>query len=409
MKLGAIITNENLSEQGALGATEDALKAAETAVDVAEGNVEVIEGVEEIDNMDTGIEDAFAAEKQVENLLDAAEETMKDGGMSDKEAKLLEITHESIMASIGMSHRHTNMSKNPVVSMESYVSSQTRKSATMVTIESLKGSGATIIKNIVAALKAAVNTVANFVAGLMRNRAIMAKHLSNLEGKVKAIDTTKHQRAKETFKTAAQALSVDGKASYDTAMKVVKGATDLVLAASHMSAHVNVSESVDKAGAAIKEAAELVKHVTHGRTLKVEENDGIVTVAFTEGKAADEIHAPTKDEMGKLLTEAKNALEELRKFEKVQTKFKDGVNSIIKRLEEVKDVVRSKFGDDASKAQHSEAADVKKKARQARAVLSKAGGTLPGAAFAAIKATADYVTAGVNNYKSNGENKDDKK
>lgn len=410
MKLGQYTANlESLSESGALGATEDALKAEETAKDVAEGNVEIIEGVEEIDGLGTCIEDAFAADKQVEALLDAAEETMKDGGMSAREAKLLEVSHESIMSSIGMGHRTSGHTSNPIVSLESYGSFQTRQSATLATLESIKDTAKGLVDTIIKGLKAALSTVMNFISGLLRNRTLMARHIDNLIGRVGKIDTSKEKHKKDKIKAGAEALSVDGKASFASAEKVIDSAGKYVSAAESIAAKIKAELANGKeAGASLRKAVSGLGPATYGRKLVVEEKDDVVSVKFEEGKKASEIEAPTKEQMNQLLKSAKEVLAELRKFEGTQTKFRDGVNAIISRLSEVKDVVKSKLGSEESKAKAAAAAEVKKSARQARSILTKAGATLPGAAFTAIKAIADYVTAGVNNYGS-GEAKADKK
>lgn len=403
MKLGHFVpTLESLSDTGLLGATEDALKAAETGTDVAEGMAEINKNAEEIDGVQTGIEDAFKAEDKIENLLEGAEQTMQEGGMSDKEAKLLEVTTESILYSIGMGHRTSGMTQSPILSLESYAAPQTKRGATIATMEKLMDTVKKVGEQIVKALKAALDKVIGFISGLMRNRSLMEKHLNNLAGRVAAIDTSKQEKAKDKISGGAAALSVGGEASVTTAEKVIKGAIELVIASESMAAAVGTSKSAEEASKAVREAASRVKAVAGGRTLKVEDaSEGVVTLAFTEGKTAKEITAPTKEEMARIIKSAQNALKELRGFEQTQTKFKDGINSLIKRLHEVKDVVRSKVGgDDAKKSEYAEAASVKKKARQAQAILAKAGGSLPAAAFQAIKGVADYVSAGIANYKA---------
>lgn len=407
-----ISTVENLSESGALGATEDALEAAQTATDVAEGNAEVIEGAGAIDNMDTGIEDAFEAENKIEDLLEAAEETMKDGGMSESEAKLLEVSHESIMSTLGMGHRTSGLSANPVLSMESYGSAQTRLSATMATVESLKENAKSIAANIVRALKAALATVVNFIVGLLRNRALMEKHLNNLKSQVDKIDTTKYSKSKEDFATAAGPLTVDGKASVATANQILDSAKKVIAAAVTISSVLKTKADADpdEAVAAVRAAVTGIGrhgdgygHLTAGRHLKIEEKEGSINVTASEGSAkADKIAAPSKQEMSGLLGKALEVIRGLREFEKTQTKLKDAVDAIIARLNEYTSVVRSKVGTEESKKKGEEAAKARKTARVARTIMTKAGGIMPSLAFAAVKAVADYVTAGLRNYRGEG-------
>lgn len=405
-------TVESLSESGQLGATEDALEAAQTATDVAEGNAEVIEGTGAIENLDTGIEDAFEAEDKIEDLLEAAEETMQEGGMSESEAKLLEVSHESIMSTLGMGHRTSGLSNNPILSMESYGSEQTRLSATMATVESLKDSAKTIATNIAKALKAALTTVINFIVGLLRNRGLMEKHLNNLKSQVDKLDTTKYSKAKEDFATAAGPLTVDGKASVATANQILDSAKKVVAAAVTISSVLKTKADADpeEAVTAVRSAVTGIGrngdgygHLTAGRHLKIEEKEGTINVTASEGSAkADKIAAPSKQEMAGLLTKALDVIKGLREFEKTQTKLKDAVEAIIARLNEYTSVVRSKIGTEESKKKGEEAAKARKTARVARTIMTKAGGIMPSLAFAAVKAVADYVTAGLRNYRGEG-------
>lgn len=405
-KFGQIVASiENLSEDGALGATDAALSVAQTGTDVAEGNAEQIKEATEIDYMDAAIESAQDANDKVEDLLEAAEDTMKEGGMSASEAKLLEISHESILNSIGMSHRN-GMMASPITSLESYESSRTKQSATMVTVESLKDSAKSIAANIVRALKAALATVVNFISGLLKNRFLMEKHLENLIKQVEKIDASMVKK-KEKFATAAGALTIQGNASPETARKLLDSASKMITVSSEIASSITSSKDAEASVVVIRSAVNSLGKglnggygfLTNSRSVKVTEEDGSVKLEVTESaEGAKEIEAPTKEEMLKLARQALSVVKELRAFEKTQTKLKDGVNAIIARLGEVADVVRSKVGSEESKAKYGEAAEAKKKARIARSMLSKAGGTFPNAAFQAVKAVSDYVTAGYRNY-----------
>lgn len=399
MKLGNIVANlENLSEEGQLGATEAAMNAAETATDVAEGNAEVIKDVAEIDSTDTAIEDAFEAEDKIENLLDAAEETMKEGGMSEKEAKLLEISHESIMSSIGMGHRHSGLTANPVLSQESYASAQTRGAATLATIESLKDSASKIGTGIISALKAALNAVVGFLLKLVRNRAVLEKHLTNLQKQVAAVkDETKK---KDRITAGAAALTVGGEASVETAKKLLASADKMIDASSEIATAIKDKPNTENAADVIKSAVNKIGPLTSGRTVKVEEKDGTVTVTVDGGaKTAEDIAAPSKAEMNTLLTQAIAVVRKLREFEKTQTKLKDGVAKFIDLLKEGYNKVAGKAGS----ADNQMAGVIRANARQARSMMSKAGGTFPGAAFQAAKAVGDYVAGGLRNFGEKAE------
>lgn len=403
MKLGQIVaTNEDLSADGALGATEAALEAEKTATDVAEGNVEVVEGAKCIDGVDTGIEDAFEAQDRVEDLLEAAQDTMQQGGMTEAQAKLLEITHESIMASIGLSHRNGSM-KNPVASLESFRHSETRASKTLLTVEGLMDSAKDIGSKIIAALKALLSTAMGFIANLLKNRALLAKHLDNLEKRLKALPNDIKLKNAEISGGAA-AISIDGKASVDTAKKIAASATAMCGTIAGIVAAVKTTSNAEEAITQVKAAVRSMQKngeghgfLTAGRSVVIKHEGDTFELSIKEGKTAEKAEAPSRAEMLNLVVAAKTTVQALRDIEKVQTPFKDSINNLITRLGEVVNVVRSKVGSEETKAKQAEAAAVKKNARVARAILSKAGGPLPGAVFAAAKGIADYVVAGLSN------------
>lgn len=406
MKLGQYTANlESLENE--LPEAEDELASAETATEVAEVSGETAAAETDISSLDTGIADAEAAEDKIEELQGIAEaslagdnETVSDGevgqegeGLSQGEANLIEITHESIMKSVGFARERVTYTA------ESFVGDN-RRQATLEALEGLKDSAKKLGGNIVAALKAALNTVMNFIAGLLRNRALMAKHLANLAEKVKAIPANATKKA-ETLKAGAKALSVAGQANVKTAELVITGGAHLV---DYSVKLANDIASIKSADEAAKRATSVITnevHATNGRTLAVKAGEeGSVNFAFEEGKTAEEIQAPDRNQMAGLLKKAQVVLDELRKFEVTQAKFKSAVSAIIARLGEVKDTVMSKVGSEEGKAKAGESAEAKKQARLARNILSKAGAAFPSAAFASVKAVADYVTAGVNNYKA---------
>lgn len=405
-KFGSIIaTLENLSEEGQLGATEAAMNAAETATDVAEGNVEVIKDIAEIDSTDTAIEDAFEAETKIENLLEGAEDTMKEGGLSDKEARLIEVSHESIMKSLGLSHR-ANLSINPVASLEHF-KGDGRGSATLVTIEKLSATAKDIGNKIIAALKAALNTVMSFLAALTRNRAVLEKHLLNLQKQVAAISTD--EKKKDRISAGAAALSIDGSATVATAKKMLDGADKLITASANIADAIKREAGGGEARAAIKAAVNGLGPLTHNRTVSAKEEDGRVVVSIDSStNTAETIEAPGKADMNALLTQALGVLRRLKEFDKTQTKLKDAVTAFTNLLKEGYDRVRSKVGSDKSKDDHSLLAAARANARQARGMMSKAGGSFPGAAFQAIKAVGDYVSGGIRNMGKGEAEKDSK-
>lgn len=419
-KLGNLVTTfENLSESGALGATEDALDAAETATDVAEGNAEIVEDAGALDNVDTGIDGAFEAVDRVEDLAEVAEDAMKEGGLTEDAAKTLEIAHESIMSSIGLSVA-SGRSNKPVMTFENYRSAQSRAHATQVTLEALGESVKNVIETIKRALKAALAMVQNFVAGLLRNRALMEKHLNNLESKVKAIPSSAKKKA-DTVKGGANQIRINGKADPATAAAILKTATALLAAGTKISGTVGgfnaTGDWVNKFNEEVKrdiislgeggkdDGKAAYGHLSRGRSIVIEggEEGAASRVNIVEvQKKVETASAPSQQEMGSLLTQAKTVLTSLGQYERAIKDLKKGAESALRALE-------SGFAATAKSSEKEEdgkkSSEVKAASRTVISAMNKFGAPIPGAAFDAVKATADYVTAGLNNFSTAPEKK----
>lgn len=395
MKLGNIIsTVENLAAPQA----EEELQAQETATAVAEENGELAQAEFKVEGEGNAIDDAFEAGDKVAELTDVAEASLgEDGeggeGLTESEAAMVQITHESIMASIGMPFQRKTYTA------ESFSSSSARRDTTVATIEGLMDSAKELGGKIVAALKAALSTVMNFIAGLLKNRALMDKHLVNLQAKVAALKEGKAK--KDTLTAGAKALSVGGKASPETAKVQLKNALQVVDACAKMAEAMKSKELKPTAQGALSGLSK------NGNGAGVLSNDRCIIFGDGEevkfelaqvAEPAKEIPAPTPAQMSELLKEARIVLGKLRDMEKTQTRMKDAVQAVIARLGEGVAFVKSKVGSEESKAKASEDLQAKKDARAVRSLLTAAGGKLPGAVFATIKGVADYVTAGLNNY-----------
>lgn len=395
MKLGNIIsTVENLAGAQA----EEELQAQETATAVAEENGELAQAEIKIEGEGDAIDDAFEAGDKVAELTDVAEASLgedgEDGeGLTESEAAMVQITHESIMASIGMPF------DRKIFTSESFSSSAARRDTTVATIEGLMDSAKELGSKIVAALKAALSTVMNFIAGLLKNRALMDKHLVNLQAKVAALKDGKAK--KDTLTAGAKALSVGGKASPETAKVQLKNALQVVEACAKMAEAMkskDLKPTAQGALAGLSKNGNGVGVLSNDRSIIVGDGEEVKFELAQVAEPAKEIAAPTPAQMSELLKEARIVLAKLRDMEKTQTRMKDAVQAVIARLGEGVAFVKSKVGSEESKAKASEDLQAKKDARAVRSLLTAAGGKLPGAVFATVKGVADYVTAGLNNY-----------
>lgn len=394
-------TRESISESGALGATQDALKAAETTVDVAEGNVEMSKDAAELDNLDAAIVDAFDGIKAIEELKDLAEETMKEGGMTPRVAKALEISHESIMSSLGMSHRKTTESKNPIVTMESFKSAQTRISGTIQTMENLQESINTVKQKVMAGLKQAIAMVMQFFGSLTKNRQAMEQHLNNLAGQVTAIGADAQKKA-EQISGGAATISVNGQANAGTARTLLASAKSLLEGAMMLTVEIGKINPAQGDPAVMTNALSektqgLVSSLgnnnafTKGRKLAAE---GGLLGLVEGGGTAEQATAPSREEMTGLLNEAKGVLQVLRSYEAGIKNLQRGAEASLASMmanETAAQQVEGSNDEGASKAREHLARAV---GRQ----VTRLGSQVPSWAFDAVKGSADFVRAGIANF-----------
>lgn len=406
-KLGGIVaTMEDLAQ--AANSDTDEVAAAETAADVAEVAGEMAIEENTIEGTDTALADAEVAEDKLDELTDVAEaslagegEEVAEGevgeegdGMSEGEVAMVEITHESIMNMVGMSFNKVHYTS------ESFSAPKTKRDITIATLEELDKSSKSLGQNIIAGLKAALNTVIGFIAGLLRNRALLEKHLVNLQTRLKSLPAN---AAPKTDK-----IKVSGKlgVTAQSAMEILGNTSKIV------GICATISAAVEKGSAAVAQAitssgANGLK-VQANKTLKTEtpEGGGATISAVDEGTLVTEAAPLARADMDKILNQSLAAVKELRVFDKTQNQLKSAVNNLLSRLQEGYHSARAKASDMTGNKESSEAQTaagaLKADARMARQMMSKVGGLLPGIAFGNIKAGADFVTASIKAY-GNGE------
>lgn len=406
MKLSNIIaTLENLENVIEVEAPE---QAAETAVQAAELGSDMQTEVTQIDGMDTGIDDAEQAQGQLTELQTVAEdsltgetETVAEGevgeqgdGLTEGEAQLIEISHESIMAAIGMPV--TRRKYTP----ESFGNKNGRREVTMEALDGLKESAKKMSAGIVRALKAALDTVVGFIAKLVNNRALMAKHLKNLEGRLNEVGNEGPKEA--AFATGASTLSLNGKADAGTADDVLNAASqNLVIARKIADKLYQKKDAVSNADI-ISDLSSLPTNgkghgiLGSGKAFGVSDDVAMLEV-LDVGGVAETIKAPTKEEMKRVLGNANKVLNELKDAEKVRSRLKDFTDAVALIAGRAKTEVTSRVGSAAGKEKGAEELGVVKAARIARKIMTKFMTTVFGNAFKVIKAAADYVNAGIKN------------
>lgn len=399
-KFGDVIANlEALAEAAELETDEDQVQAAETETEVTDAVTEADTAEAAIDSSDTAMADAENAEDTIAELTNVAEdslagdnETVAEGevgeegpGLTEQEATTIEITHESILNHLGM-----NYSARPRLTAENFKGDD-RRVQTLEALEGLKESASKIGKGLVAALKSALGQVLGFLAGLMKNRDLMRRHLSNLYAQLKGISGG--QKAKETLTAGAAALSVDGKASVQTA-ELLMAQGDKMVAICEVTA-----SALGQPGTDLSKVHTGEFDLAYGRKMTVSTDEKGVKFEVKDTGKAKEIAAPDQAQMRKLLGGAVNLLKTLSGFEKTQNKLKSAVQGIIDRVTRFADKTKAAISKDGGSEENKAAAAAKEDARKARAVMRQIGGTMPSAVFQVIKGVADFVKAGIANYK----------
>lgn len=419
MKLGAITaTLENLEEVVA----EEPVEAAETATETAELGGELQAEENQIEGMDTGIEDAGVAAGQIDELTEVAEDSLagegeqvtegevgtEGEGLSEGEASLIEISHESIMSAIGMPVERRTYTP------ESFSSKKNRREVTMEALDKLKESAGKIKDGVIRALKAAFEAVVGFVSKLMANRSLLEKHLKNLEARVNGLSSD--TKKSETLQAGASVLGLNGAADAGTAMKVIAGADQILGVAKKVAEllylkkdaedSAELANGIQTAINALPKNGDGVGILGGDKAFKtnlgaggegVEANAGFTLEIVDAGKAADSIKAPSKQEMQGIVRAALTALNNLREAEKIRSRLQDFVKAAENRFHQAVGAVQAKVGTEASKAAGATKRDYYGAAAVGRKVMTKFMTTSFSNAFKVVKASADYVQAGVKN------------
>ncbi len=439
-----IATVENLEEQQNLAAAEDDTVAAQTAAEVAEASADVNSDVDQIEKVDQGIEDAVGAQDKIGELTEIAEDSLvgegeqveegelgeKGDGLTEKEAALVEITHESIMQSLGF------QVERKVYTTESFSDKESRRDITIATIESLGEKAKAIGAGIVRALKAAVEMVVGFIAKIINNRALMERHLNNLAKRVAEADNGPKKEAK--IKAGASILSLDGAGSAASAERILDNAVQNVALSKKIAETLYNSKTKDassfftgvmeigdgilklpangkgvgifgggkalflniptpqevtefaeslKADRQVSDMVDNVKSLT--KTLKIE----VIDV----GGVTETMDAPDKSQMTKIIASAKATLSSLRDAEKSRSRLIQFLTVISKPLLDGAFFVSRHVGTKESKEKGSLASAGKDVIYAAVKILTKVMTTIFSSTFRAIKGAADYVNAGLKN------------
>lgn len=419
-----ISTQESLEEQQLLAGAEGDVEAAETATQVAEATGDVTQDVAEIEAVDTGIDDAENAQDTIAELTGVAEASLaaegeqvaegelgEDGdGMTQTEASVVEITHESIMRSLGFEVERRTYTP------ESFNDKKSSRQATMEALEGLKESAKKVGDGIMKALKAAFDMVVGFIAKIINNRALMERHLNNLAKRV--ADAKDGPKKEAKLKAGATILSLNGASDATTATRVLEGVDHCLGIAEKIADVLYRNKSIDdvvKTGTEIQAAISSLPANGKGKGIlgggkAFETNlssesttEDKVSIQVVEvGGTKEEIDAPSKQEMTGVINAAKKVLTHLRDAEKIRSRLKDVVAAFQNASSKAIGAVKTRIGSDESKTKAQFAETFRAAAATARSIMSKFMTATFSHAFRAVKAAADYVSGGLRNMGDNG-------
>lgn len=286
------------------GSDEEIAEAADDEVVAVEDAAEAEAEAGEIGELNDGMDAAFDAVDRVEELKDVAADAIeKDGGLSETEAGIIEATHESVMSSLGMSHRNTKLSVNPVVTMEHYSSPRTKLSASMVTMEKLSDSVNQLKdhisdgwKKFIEMIKAALK---RYIESTFTVKGIAEKKLQQL----KSIDSSAMPTKPEVTGAAARGITVNGQASSQTATALLDAAAKMASLAVEGGRRLSTTygQGAEASDAVVGEISKQMAGLPRsgGRTFSLDPSN---IGGGADGKTSDSAKAPSRGEIESHLT-----------------------------------------------------------------------------------------------------------
>lgn len=412
-----------MEEEAIIAAPEGEMDPALPA-EVEAGAAEVTEQVGEVEDLNTAIEEAEADAETLGDIQETLAETVESGeGVDETTAEVAEIAVEAICARLGIRN-----AQKVVPSLESFGSKSSRVTATRVAVESIGDKIKQIWSAIMAAIKTVWEKVKSFVAGLLKNRGMLEKHLEGLKKRVETLDGNLKPKEKEVSGGAGKAFGIGGKADLKTAETVLENARKLmgvasvaVQQASRTAGQVlnfekdpsgatkakgelvgAVSEAVKKLGeVSSKDGVSQYGQLVGGKTIVVnaQANAEKQTLDIQIGELSKEqpktAAALSRDEMKSLVGEALDLVKALKEYDKVEKDLAKISAECAKVVDAVLKGAANRMEDkEAAEAVRKGAADV----RELNSMIGKFGASIPSVIFMSAKAAGDYVSASLANH-----------
>lgn len=439
MRNGLVFSMEQAENE--LTGEVDQTEAAEVAVDVAEEAAEISETSGEVDATVADVSDAVAADEELSDIAEVAEEAVESGeGLDQTSAQVASIAIETIRNRMGIYSEST-----VVPALESFGNTNTRMVSTKLVVE---GIGDTL-KRIWAAIKAAAiriwDKIKLFVAKLFNATGMLIKHIKTLQERASKISESA-KPSEKTLKASGLAKALAAKdANGKEALKTISGNSAKFLDVAKKSGEVtkNLVGRVQKLAEGSMSEESLLKSIDEIKDLSktnfktVADQSGLETIGsraeFKEGmavkygpfagnlalmvklenidgvshsvvsfasdldKVASELNALTLPEVKEVLNIAMASAKSVEDFKKFQSANEEIVKSTVKVADTVLKQADKLSAGEKNAETRKALALCKKSVNGAISVLNTIAARAPSITFATAKAAADYASMSMRN------------
>lgn len=160
----------------------------------------------QIDSTTADIDEAAATAETLEAVHGEMERSLEEGGMSEPEARALEVAVEHLMTRVGFSK-----TRKTFPAMESFGNKANRVEATKLAMENISERAKKLWETIVAALRKVWEHVKSFFKGLFNASVGLKKRAEALEKQAKATKGGHGPEGKMISTSSFKILTVDGK------------------------------------------------------------------------------------------------------------------------------------------------------------------------------------------------------
>lgn len=210
-------------------------------VDAPEGDLaDAAEAETEVQRSEEEVGEAADTAETLETVADRLEETLPDGGVSEKEAETVEVAVEHMLARVGFPAK----GKKTFPALENFKNKEDRVANTRVAVEGIREKAASLWKAIVAAIKKAVEAVKTFFNHIIAAYAGLEKRADTL---VKLAKQTKGEQAAE----------IAGKTELSHGGKLLGGSELVAAYKQHTAMAVLSAKRLDAAATALKDVEAL--------------------------------------------------------------------------------------------------------------------------------------------------------